>query len=225
MDARSPQRFTPFQRAAGRTFRRTVKSTPAEKNGGVPLRLRRRASGSRRFVFIDNHDSSAFFEFVLDADGHKYTDTAALVGVAEDNWASRRPHPRRPEWRDLSSPHPHLIAGAKSMTDWCCHRDGDPHADAMDGFRSWLLAQEAHSIGRRWNRCGRPQHRDLAGSRANAPARPTGTGEPGRISMIQVPSMPARHVDDGGAGTPSARIRNRRRAGIRDISYASRPET
>ena len=66
---------------------KTVKSTLfREKNGEVPFNASGVAQvGPRRFVFIDNHDSSAFFEFALDADGAdvERIQRRPLVGVAE----------------------------------------------------------------------------------------------------------------------------------------------
>ena len=229
--------FHSFQRAASRTFRRKVKSTPfPEKNNGVPFNASGVVQvGPRRFVFIDNHDSSALFEFVLDADGAEVEGIRRrpLVGLAEGQLGD----PEGLTRVDVDG-ETYLIA-ASSL---CIARgkvndglvrvrytpEGDLFADAMDGFRSWLLSQDRsldesgelepdagglNIEGITWD----PRARALLfGQR--------GPAEPGRVSMIQVP------VDAGAAtwktavlSTPSvlpARIpQSTARQGIRDISY------
>jgi hypothetical protein len=69
--ARVAAAFHTIQRAASGIGRRKVKPTPfGENNGKVPFNALGVAQvGPARFVFIDNHESSAFFELALDADG------------------------------------------------------------------------------------------------------------------------------------------------------------
>ena len=76
-----------IERAARRLTRRKVKPTPfPDKNGGEPYNASGVVQvGASRFVFIDNRDSSALFEFTLDADGEQVEKVRRreLVGVAE----------------------------------------------------------------------------------------------------------------------------------------------
>jgi hypothetical protein len=226
-----------FQDAASRTFRRKVKSTPfPEKNGGAPFNASGVVQvGPHRFVFIDNHDSSALFEIVLDADGAEVEGIRRrpLVGVVGGQLGD----PEGLTRVDVDG-ETFLIA-ASSL---CIARDkvndglvrvrytpeGDLFAEAMDGFRSWLLAQD-----RSLDQSGELEP-DAGGlniegitwdPRADALLfGQRGPASPGRISMIRVP------VDPGAAtwttaalGTPSivlARIpQSTARQGIRDISY------
>ena len=229
--------FHSFQNAASRTFRRKVKSTPfPEKNGGVPFNASGVVQvGPRRFVFIDNHDSSALFEFVLDADGAEVEGIRRrrLVGLAEEQLGD----PEGLTRVDVDGET--LLIAASSL---CIARgkvndglvrvrytpEGDLFADAMDGFRSWLLSQD-----RSLDESGElePDEGGLNIEGITWDPRASallfgqrGPAEPGRISMIQVP------VDAGAAtwttaalSTPSvllARIpQSTARQGIRDISY------
>ena len=76
-----------FQSAASRAFRRKVKSTPfPKKNGDVPYNASGVVQvGPRRFVFVDNRDSGALYEFVLDADGAQVgpIERRPLVGIGQ----------------------------------------------------------------------------------------------------------------------------------------------
>jgi hypothetical protein len=221
-------------------FRRKIKSTPfPDKNNGIRFNASGVALvGRRRFVFVDNHDSTALFEFALDADRTvERILRRSLVGVAEGELGD----PEGLTRVDMDG-ETYLIA-ASSL---CVERpsgsrrhvndglvrvrytpDGDLDAEAMDGFREWLLSNvpslaeagqrepDAGGLnieGLTWDPRG---HAMLFGLR--------GPATPGRITVIKVP------VDPGGAWTtealdaPSvllARIpQSTATQGIRDICY------
>jgi Protein of unknown function (DUF3616) len=235
--ARIAAAFHSFQRAASRTFRRKVKSTPfPEKNGGVPFNASGVVQvGPRRFVFVDNHDSSALFEFVLDADGAEVDGIRRrpLVGVAEGQLGDPEGLTRVDVDGEtfLIAASSLCIAGGKVNDGLVRVRyttEGDLHAEAMNGFRTWLLTHEPSLAGpgAREPNAGGLNIEGLAWDpRANALLLGLrGPAKPGRISMIQVP------VDAGGAtwttaalSTPAvllARIPQPTGAqGVRDISY------
>jgi hypothetical protein len=226
-----------FQNAASRTFRRKVKSTPfPEKNDGAPFNASGVVQvGPRRFVFIDNHDSSALFEIVLDADG---TDVERikrrrLVGVADGQLGDPEGLTRVDVDGEtfLIAASSLCIAGGKANDGLLRVRytpDGDLFADAMDGFRSWLLSHDRSldASGELEPDVGGLNIEGLAWDpRASAFLfGQRGPAEPGRVTMIQVP------VDAGAAtwttaalGTPSVLLvripQSTARQGIRDISY------
>ena len=142
--------------AAGRVGRKKIKATPfGDENGKRPFNASGVVQvGPDRFVFIDNNDPSALFELALLPDGtlSERIWRRPLVGVAEGQLLD-------PEGLcavDLDG-EAFLIA-ASSL----CVRSGDPpgrqrvndglvrirytprgdlHAEAMDGFRDWLLTQ------------------------------------------------------------------------------------
>ncbi len=197
--------------------------------------------GPRRFVFIDNHDSAAFFEFALDADDAEVERIRRrpLVGLAKGQL-------RDPEGlgRVGLNGETFLIAasslcvagvnrsGQQQVNDGLVRvrytPEGDLHAEAMNGFRAWLLTHEPSLAvpGEREPDAGGLNIEGLAWDpRANALLFGLrGPANPGRIAVIQVP------VDAGGAPwttasleTPSilrARIpQSSATQGIRDISY------
>lgn len=229
--------FHSFQRAVGRTFRRKVKSTPfPEKNGGVPFNASGVVQvGPRRFVFIDNHDSSALFEIVLDADGAEVQGIRrrALVGVAEGQFGDPEGLTRVDVDGEtfLIAASSLCIAGGRVNDGLVRVRyttEGDLQAEAMDGFRAWLLSHDRSldESGELEPDAGGLNIEGLAWDpRASAFLfGQRGPVKPGRVSMIQVP------VDAGAAtwtttalSTPSvllARIpQSTARQGIRDISY------
>jgi Protein of unknown function (DUF3616) len=229
--------FHSFQRATSHAFRRKIKSMPFDElNGGVPFNASGVVQvGARRFVFVDNHDSAALYEFALDADGaqvHRIR-RRPLVGIAEGHLGDPEGLTRVDQNGEtfLIAASSLCIAGGKVNDGLVRVRytpEGDLHAEAMDGFRSWLLSQDRsldefgelepdegglNIEGLAWD----PRaHALLFGQR--------GPAEPGRISMIQVP------VDAGVAtwttaalSTPSALLaripQSTVRQGIRDISY------
>ena len=149
--------FHSFKSAASRTFRRKIRSTPfPEKDGGVPFNASGVVPvGTRRFVFVDNHESASLFEFALDADGlHvQRIRRRRLLGVAEGQLGD----PEGLTRVDVNG-ETFLIAasslcvanaagsGQRHINDGLVRvrytADGDLHAEAMLGFRSWLLSHE-----------------------------------------------------------------------------------
>ena len=117
------------------------------------------------------------------------------------------------------------------MTDWCAfatHPEGDLHAEAMHGFRAWLLTHEPSLAvaGEREPDAGGLNIEGLAWDpRASALLfGQRGPANPGRIAVIQVP------VDAGGASWTTASLKapsilraripqSSATQGIRDISY------
>jgi len=229
--------FHSFQRAASRTFRRKVKSTPfPEKNNGVPFN----ASGvvqvaARRFVFIDNHDSSALFEFVLDADGEEVEGIRRrpLVGVAEGQLGDPEGLTRVDVDGETFLIATSSLSIARGRVNDGLVRvrytpEGDLSAEAMDGFRSWLLAQD-----RSLDESGELEP-DAGGLNIEGvtwdPRTDTllfgqrGPASPGRISMIRVPvDTAAATWTTAALSSPTillARIpQSTATQGIRDISY------
>lgn len=229
--------FHSFEAGARRTFRRKIKSTPfPERNGGA----RFNASGvvhvgRRRFVFIDNHEPEVLFEFALDADNSEVgrIRPRRLVGVKEGQLGD----PEGLTRVDVDG-ETYLIA-ASSL---CVARgqvndglvrvrytpEGDLHAEAMDGFRPWLLSHEPSmaEFGEVEPDAGGVNIEGVAWDpRANALVfGQRGPAEPGRICMIQIPVDPAAATWTTAAlGTPSVlRVRipqSTATQGIRDISY------
>jgi hypothetical protein len=229
--------FHSFQRAASHAFRRKVKSTSfPEKNGGVPFNASGVVQvGSRRFVFIDNHDSSALFEIVLDADGAEVDRVRRrpLVGVADGQLGDPEGLTRADVGGEtfLIAASSLCIAGDKVNDGLVRVRltaEGDLHAEAMDGFRSWLLSQDLplaefgelevdegglNIEGVAWDPGANAL---LFGQR--------GPAEPGRITMIQVPAdVGSASWSTAALGTPSVLLahvpQSTATQGIRDISY------
>ena len=234
--------FHSFTAAASRPFRRKIKSTPfPEKNGGVAFN----ASGvvqvaRRRFVFVDNHDSTAFFEFALDADSSEVGQIRPrrLVGVDEGQLGD----PEGLTRVDVDG-ETFLIAASSLCVVGGTVNDGlirvrytpagDLHAEAMDGFRSWLLSQEPSlaEFGELEPDAGGLNIEGVAWDpRASALVfGQRGPAERGRIAMIQVPVNPgAATWTTAALGTPSVvRIRipkSTATQGIRDISYDEQTE-
>lgn len=229
--------FHSFQRAASRTFRRKVKSTPfPEKNGGVPFNASGVVQvGGRRFVFIDNHDSSALFEFVLDADGAEVEGIRRrpLVGVTEGQLGDPEGLTRVDVDGETFLIATSSLSIARGRVNDGLVRvrytpDGDLSAETMDGFRSWLLAQD-----RSLDESGELEP-DAGGLNIEGvtwdPRTDTllfgqrGPASPGRISMIRVPvDAAAATWTTAALSTPSillARIpQSTATQGIRDISY------
>ena len=236
--------FHSFRAAASRTFRRKVKSTPfPEKNGGVPFNASGVVQvGPRRFIFVDNHESTALFEFTLDADGLEVERIRRrrLVGVAEGQLGD----PEGLTRVDLNGET--LLVAASSL----CISDadgsgqlrvndglvrvrytpeGDLHAEAMIGFRSWLLSHEP-SLAASGEREPDAGGLNIEGVAWDPRARTLlfgqrGPASPGQVAVIQVP------VDDvGGAPWTTAALnapsvlrphipQSTATQGIREISY------
>lgn len=226
--------------------RKKVKPTPfPEKNGEVPINASGVAQvGLRRFVVIDNKDPAALFEMTFDADAVavERIHRRRLVGVDKTALGD----PEGLTRVDLNGETFLIVASSLCMADADRsgrHRindglvrvrylpDGDLAAEAMDGFRAWLLANEPTlaASGLREPDAGGLNVEGLAWvPRASALVFGLrGPAEPGRITMVQVP------VDAGGArwttaslGPPavvSVRIpRSAATQGIRDISCDAR---
>jgi hypothetical protein len=226
-----------FQNAASRTFRHKVKSTPfPEKNGGVPFNASGVVQvGPRRFVFIDNHDSSALFEIVLDADGAEVEGIRRrpLVGLAEGQLGDPEGLTRVDvdDETFLIAASSLCIARGKINDGLVRIRytpEGDLFAHAMDGFRSWLLSHDRllDESGELEPDAGGLNIEGIAWDPSASALLfgQRGPAEPGRISMIQIP------VDAGGAtwttealSTPAVLLAHIPQPtgaqGIRDISY------
>ena len=229
--------FRSFQSAASNAFRRKIKSTPfPEKNGGVPFN----ASGvaqvrPRRFVFVDNHDSSALFEFALDGDGAEVgrIRRRPFVGVAHGQLGD----PEGLTRVDVNGETLLIVASSLCIAGGEVNDglvrvryspEGDLDAEAMDGFRPWLLSNEPllDEVGELEPDAGGLNIEGVAWDpRTSALVFGLrGPAEPGSITTIQVP------VDAGGATWTTAALDTptvlRTRVpqstvtqGIRDICY------
>ena len=222
--------------------RKTVKSMPfPEKNGKVPFNASGVAQvGPRRFVFVDNNDS-AFFEFALDADGAhvKRIRRRQLAGVAK----GRLRDPEGLTRVDLNG-ETFLIAasslcvagtnpsGRVQVNDGLVRvrytPEGDLHAEAMSGFRAWLLSHEASltEAGGLEPDAGGLNIEGLAWDPAASALLlgQRGPSDPGRLAIIRIPvDAGADRWTTSSLETPSilrARIpRSAALHGIRDISY------
>lgn len=232
--------------AASHLVRRKVKSTAfREKNGATTFNASGVALvGRRRFVFIDNNDPSAFFEFELDADGGEVERIRRrrLVGLAEGRL-------RDPEGLCRVDVNGEILliaasslsvagtsrTGLRQVSDGLVRvrytPEGDLRAEAMDGFRAWLL-QQAPSLA-----APAEQEPDAGGlnieglawdPRASALLfGQRGPASPGRISVVKIP------IDAGVApwttsslGPPSivqAKVpQSTVTQGIRDMCYDDR---
>jgi hypothetical protein len=226
-----------FQGAASRAFRRKVKSTPFPKeNGDVPYNASGVVQvGPRRFVFVDNRDSAALFEFALDADGAQVgpIERRPLVGVGQGHLGD----PEGLTRVDLNGETFLVAASSLCLTAGKVNDglvrvrytpEGDLQAEAMDGFRSWLLSQdraldEAGAVepdrgglnieGLAWDPGSNAL---LLGQR--------GPAEPGHISMIRVPvGVGATAWTTAALSPPTVLLARLPQSpgtqGIRDISY------
>lgn len=229
---------TAFHTIAARLRHRKIKATPfGTRNGDAPFNASGVAQvGPGRFVFIDNNDPSALFELALDAEG------------AEAERISRRPFAGLAEGR-LRDPEgltrvgagaePTLVVassfcvdGRHGVSDGLVRvrytHHGDLQAEAMPGFREWLLRQ-VPSLAAAANRAPDDRGLNIEGLAWDPHAwallfGQRGPAEPGRVTVIRVP------VDASGGpwtvaalGAPSTqRLRLPRSAskqGVRDISY------
>jgi Protein of unknown function (DUF3616) len=144
-------KFHSFESAVGSVLRRKIKSTPfPEKNSGVAFNASGVVQvGPRRFLFVDNHEGSALFEFALDADGAKVQRIRRrrLVGVQKGQLGD----PEGLTRIDMNGAT--FLVAASSLCIEQRHIndglvrvryavDGDLDAEAMPGFRSWLLSHE-----------------------------------------------------------------------------------
>ena len=228
-----------FHAVAGGLARRKVKSTSFdERNGKAPFNASGVAQvGPGRFVFIDNHDPSALFELALDADGTEVERISRrpMAGVAEGQLRDPEGLTRVDHDGEIflivASSLCVVDAGGRGRTGWCAFATrphGDLHAEAMHGFRDWLLRHvpSLAAAGQREPDAGGLNVEGLAWD----PNTRTllfglrGPADPGSVTVIRVP------VDAGVApwntaslGAPSivhVRVpRSSAKQGIRDISY------
>jgi hypothetical protein len=235
--AKISEAFRSIERAASRTFRRKIRSTPfPEKNGGVPFN----ASGvvqvkPRHFVFVDNNESSCFFEFDLDADNAvQRIRRRRLAGIKEEQLGD----PEGLTGIDVDGET--VLIAASSLCLANGHRvndglvrvrytaDGDLRAEAMLGFRSWILSHvpSLAESGERIPDAGGLNIEGLAWDpRAGALLFGLrGPANRGRVTVIKVP------VDAGRAPWKTTALRapsvlvvripeSTVKQGIRDISY------
>jgi hypothetical protein len=229
-----------IERAAGRMRRRKVKSIPfREKNGELPFNASGVVQvGPDRFLFIDNQDSSSFFEFTLDDDAEvKRIRRRRLVGVAEGQFSD----PEGLTRVDLDG-ETFLIAASSLCAEHAKRPgrvsdglvrvrytpDGDLQAEAMSGFRRWLLAHEPSlaSACEQVPDAGGMNIEGLAWDpRAGALVfGQRGPADPGRFTVIQVPvdvgrapwttaSLKAPSILHARTPEPGAAL------GIRDLTY------
>jgi Protein of unknown function (DUF3616) len=222
-------------------FRRKVKSTPFPgKKGGASFNASGVARvGRRQFVFVDNHDPTALFEFALDSDGAvERIQRRRLLGVAEGQFGD----PEGLTRIDMNG-ETFLIAASSLCINQSTRQvndglvrvrytpEGDLDAEAMDGFRDWLLSNvpSLAEAGQREPDSGGLNIEGLTWDpRANALLFGLrGPATPGRIAVIKVP------VEAGAAWTTaaldapsvvSARIpQSTATQGIRDICYDEWP--
>jgi len=235
--------------AAGRSSKREkVKSTPfPEKNGEVPFNASGVVRvGPRRFVFVDNKDPTALFEMVFDADVavveriHRRRLAGVGKGMLLDPEGLTRVDVNGETFLIVASSLCIADAdrtGHRQITDGLVRvrylPEGDLPAEAMDGFRAWLLAQEPTlaASGLREPDAGGLNIEGLAWD-PRSKALLFGLRGPaslGRVAMIQVP------VDAGGARWTTASLgrpamvytrtpRSTATQGIRDLSYDARTE-
>jgi hypothetical protein len=235
--------FHAIQSAASRIGRRKIKAAPfPERNGDVPFNASGIVQvGPRRFVFIDNHDPSAFFEFALDADGAEVERIRRrrLEGVA----AGQLRDPEGLTRVDLNGETFLIAASSLCVEDANSSQqrqvndglvrvrytpEGGLQAEVMDGFRAWLLMHEPSlaTAGGLEPDAGGLNIEGLAWDpRASALLfGQRGPARPGQITVIQIP------VDAGGAPWTTASLeapsilraripRSSATQGVRDISY------
>ncbi|WP_284748943.1 hypothetical protein [Amycolatopsis sp. RTGN1] len=218
--------------------RKKVKPTPfPETNGGVPFNASGVVrTGSRRFTFVDNKDSTALFEMTFDAD-------LAVVERIHRRRLAGANGPGDPEGLtrvDLDGDPILIVASSLSVAangkgqrinDGLVRvryrPDGDLPAEAMTGFREWLLAHvpTLAEAGRLEPDAGGLNVEGLAWD-AHAGALLfglRGPAVPGRVALVRVP------VDVGGKWTteslgPPAVLSAGvpRSTGIRDLSCDAR---
>ena len=229
--------------AEGVGLGKKVKSTPFDQtNGKAPLN----ASGvvqvdARRFVFIDNHDPLALFELALDADDAEaerisrrplaglsegqLLDPEGLTSVVHNGQISLIVASSLCTFGANGSGLPQVCDGLVRVR---YQPHGDLHAEAMHGFRDWLLSQvpSIATAGQRAPDAGGLNIEGLAWE-PNTRALLFGLRGPadrGTLTVIRVP------IDAGGArwtieslGAPSIlRVglpRPKAKQGIRDLSY------
>jgi hypothetical protein len=226
-----------FHRFAGGLGRRKkVKSRSFdERNGKAPFNASGVAQvGPRRFVFIDNHDPSALFELALDADGAEVERISRrpMAGLAsgqlrDPEGLTRVDHDGQIFLIVTSSLA--VVDGRKSDGLVRAHyrRHGDLRAEAMPGFRDWLLRHvpELDAVGRLEPDAGGLNIEGLAWDPHTGTLvfGQRGPADPADATVIRIPVDAGAPWNTGSLGVPSivhARTPGSTAPqGIRDISY------
>jgi hypothetical protein len=229
--------------SAGRTGRKKIRTTPfGDENGRMPFNASGVVQlGPGRFVFIDNNDPSALFELTLLADGTlvERISRRPLVGLVEGQLLD----PEGLTVIDLDG-EAHLIVASsfclRSNNPPDRHRvndglvrirytpRGDLYAEAMAGFRTWLLEHQP-SLAKDADREPDSGGLNIEGVAWDPRTRTLlfglrGPADRGRIAVVRVPLV-AGGVQwaTSAFGAPSIRRvrvpQSRATQGIRDISY------
>ncbi len=229
--------------AGGLGLGKKVKSTSFdERNAGAPFNASGVAQvGPGRFVFVDNHDPSSLFELALDAEGVEVERISRrpLAGLAEGLLGDPEGLTRADHNGEIFL----IVAsslcvehangsGRRHVSDGLVRvrytPHGDLHAEAMLGFRDWLLDQVPSfaAAGRLEPDAGGLNIEGVAwdpGSRSLL-FGVRGPADPGSMTVIRVPvdAVVAPWTTES-LGAPSmlrARLpRSKAKQGVRDISY------
>jgi hypothetical protein len=225
----------------GAVKHRAVKPIPfREKNGEVPFNASGVARvGARRFVFVDNKDPTALFEMTFDANVevveriHRRRLAGLAGGALRDPEGLARVDVNGEIFLVVTSS---LSRSRRDRIDDGLVRvryrpEGDLPAEAMAGFRDWLLAHEPTLAA-----AGRLEP-DAGGLNVEGLAWDPGAGSllfglrgpagPGRVAVVEVPA------DAGGARWTTASLkpptvlraripRSTGGVGIRDLSQDAR---
>jgi hypothetical protein len=232
--------FHAISRAVGRG---KVRSTPfGELNGNAPFNASGVAQvGPGRFIFVDNHDPSSLFELALDANGVEVERITRrpLAGVAAGQLRDPEGLARIDRGGEIT-----IIAGSSlcvgsakgsgppPLSDGLVRVRYTPHgelrAEAMLGFRDWLLRQVPSLVaaGQREPDAGGLNIEGL-GWDPRTPALLFGLRGPadrGSITVIRIPiDAGVAPWNTGSLDTPSiVHVRvpgSTGKQGVRDISY------
>ncbi len=224
-------------------LKKKVKPTSFDQtNAGAPFNASGVAQvGPGRFVFIDNHDPSALFELALDTEGTEteHISRRPMAGLAEGEL-------RDPEGLARVDSNGEILlivasslcvldtngSGRQQVSDGLVRvhykPHGDLHAEAMTGFRDWLL-HHVPSIAAAGQREPDEGGLNIEGLAWEPNTRTLlfglrGPADRGMVTVIRVP------VDAAGAGWTTDALeapsilrvrlpRTKARQGIRDISH------
>jgi hypothetical protein len=229
--------------ADGLGLKKKVKATPfGERNGDLPYNASGVVQvGPGRFLFVDNHDPSALFELALDAEGAEVERISRrpLAGLARD--ALRDPEGLA---RVSHNGEVFLIVGSslcvfgdggsgpRPVSDGLVRARYGPHGDlcaeAMEGFRDWLL-REVPWIGAAAHRLPDAGGLNIEGLSWDPQSRALlfglrGPADPDGLTVIRVPVDAAAVPWTVSSFGPPSIVRVRlpgpsQNQGIRDISY------